>query len=474
MDSVTPSDELILSDEKYLFQKQDLVAAGGGIAGLMTAYLYKRRFPDHNVLVLERHGQGRRGEFGGIGRGQSGRSGGHRLPGFEADHSQVENLIGESAALRLYQETINASKLTDQIIAEEKIACGARHGYWILDGKDKKFPGIDHFLAPRRALGLLEPEFYEDAALKQRVDLNGYEAGLYFPDIASFDTPKFLYGLAEAFVKRGGRIIEGCAYTGHNRIADSEKKTAFTGRYLVKTSNMPSLQTDHLMLAGGDHLSRKIPFLHDLTASIYTGRIGVKLGKSDFKRISPQAVALSGCDINLRSNEQLLKGDVLWFSLREDGFLVMGFGGCIPALTREGNEGKINEMMAKVGAELFEHVPFLKNGKHHIKIAVGGMNTSSNLLPIIGQLDNQDGVYVMAAQSGVGLNQSVMLAKAWVDAVAGDTTVYDLLTRLQEDQISIPTHPFLRSAALQMGSNSTIRWAVKTAKNLLDTLSLSK
>ncbi|MBY0427616.1 MAG: FAD-dependent oxidoreductase, partial [Alphaproteobacteria bacterium] len=107
----------------------DLIVVGAGIAGLATAYFYKCQFPEHSVLVLERKGSG------GIGSGLSGRSGGHRMPGFEADYSEVEKLLGEQRAQELYLETIRTSQMTDHIIRDEGIMCGARHGYWIVDGE---------------------------------------------------------------------------------------------------------------------------------------------------------------------------------------------------------------------------------------------------------------------------------------------------------------------------------------------------
>jgi len=82
------------------------------------------------------------------------------MPGFEADHSQVVKLLGERTALDLYRETVRVSELTDEIIAEENIACDSRRGYWIIDNNADKFAKLEDFLAPRRALQLPEPQLY--------------------------------------------------------------------------------------------------------------------------------------------------------------------------------------------------------------------------------------------------------------------------------------------------------------------------
>ncbi|MDX1922399.1 MAG: FAD-binding oxidoreductase [Alphaproteobacteria bacterium] len=416
--------------------KHDLIVVGAGIAGLATAYFYKCQFPNHSVLVLDRKGTG---------AGLSGRSGGHRMPGFEADYSELVKLLGEDKALELYRETIETSKLTDAIIAREKIKCGARHGYWIVDEQASEFSKLDEFMRPRRALGIPEPEFHEGAALKKFADFNGYNVGLHFPDIASFDTPKFIYGLADAFVKRGGIIAEGSEYDSHEPLKRSSKKHAV----ILTTGQM--LQTDKLVLAGGDILSRQIEFLHHRTVTVYTGRIAVRLAKDDFKRISPNAQPLAGCDSDLKSNQNPLEGDFLWFSLRSDGYLAMGFGGCFGSPNHETTEKNIADMIADVRRELFERLPFLANGHYRIKPTVGGLNTSSNLLPIVGSLTSEEGVHFIAAQSGVGLNQSMLIAKSLVDSFKGDRRIHDMLLQFHRTQVLIPTHPRLRQAAVKVG-----------------------
>ena len=440
--------------------RQNLVVVGAGIAGLATAYFYKRRFPEHDVLVLERNGSGRGNMLRSVERGLTGRSGGHRMPGFEADHSQVVELLGERAALDVYRETVRASELTDEIIAEEKIACGSRRGYWIIDSNIDKFATLEDFLAPRRALQLPEPQLYTGDPLKRQVDFNGYDAGLYFPDIASFDSPKFIRGLADALIRRRGQIVSGIEYNGHDLIGAAGQGR----RYRIAVHGGHSFYADNLVLAGGDCLTRKIPSLHRRTFTVYTGRIGVRLRREDFKRISPSMAPLSGCDSNLKNNQNPLDGDFLWFSLQQDGFLTMGFGGSVGGLTSAGTRRKIGRLVAGVLGELYACAPFLKSAGCRIKATVGGLNTSTNLLPIVANLDDQAGVFVIAAQSGVGLNQSVLLANALVERFGGNARIFDLLSRFQDDQIMIPTNPVVRQMSLQLGTKAASLSALRSVR----------
>jgi glycine/D-amino acid oxidase-like deaminating enzyme len=450
-------------------EKQSLVVVGAGIAGLATAYFYKRRFPERDVVVLERNGQGRGSVLRSVGRGLTGRSGGHRMPGFEADYSQVIELLGERVALDLYRETVRVSELTDNIIAEENIGCDSRRGYWIIDSKADKFAKLADFLAPRRALQLPEPQLYTGGAFKRQVNFNGYDAGLYFPDIASFDSPKFIRGLAGALIRRGGQIASGVEYKGHDRTGVDRRGR----RYRIAVDGGHAFYADNLVLAGGDCLTRKIPFLHRRTFTVYTGRIGVQLKREDFKRISPNMTPLSGCDSDLKNNQNPLDGDFLWFSLQQDGFLAMGFGGSVGGLTSAGTRREIGRIVSGVLGELYACAPFLKSAGYCIKTTVGGLNTSTNLLPIVANLDDQDGVFVIAAQSGVGLNQSVLLANALVDRFAGNPRIFDFLSRFQDDQIMIPINPVVRRASLQLGTKAGSLSALRSMRNIYNGMSIA-
>lgn len=429
----------------------DIIIVGAGIAGLAAAYFYKEAFTERTVLVLEKKGAGRTPGLGGIGAGLTGRSGGHRMPGFEADYSEIEKLLGPQRALALYQETLRMSEETDVIIEKLGITCGARHGYWIVDERPEEFTKLDEFMRPRRALNLPEPRFYEGAALKAHVHFNGYQAGLEFPDIASFDTPKFIYGLAAALQQRGVDIAQGYTYVEHAAARRGRRDAALQPHIQVRLAGGQNLRARHLVLAGGDILTRKIPFLHKRTATVYTGRVGVRLMREDFQRISPQGYPLSGCDSDLKSNQNPLEGDFLWFSLRADGYLAMGFGGCFGSTTPQHTRDNLDKMMGDVKRELYERLPFLERGRYRIKPTIGGLNTSSNLLPIIGPVGKLGGVYAIAAQSGVGLNQSLLMAKALVQHMKGDHTLYDMLLSFERGQVIIPRHPVLRRAALEIG-----------------------
>jgi hypothetical protein len=136
------------------------------------------------------------------------------------------------------------------------------------------------------------------------------------------------------------------------------------------------------------------------------------LRPEDFKRISPNMTALAGCDSDLKNNQNPLEGDFLWFSLRQDGFRAMGFGGSVGGLTSAGTDEEMGTMVAEVLEELHERAPFLKAAGYNAKTTVGGLS------------------------------------------FAGDARIFNLLTRFQGNQIAIPTNRVLRRASLEIGAKA--------------------
>ena len=443
---------------KSFNQRYDLVVIGAGICGLAAAYLYQQQFPDHTVLIVDRTGDEFPTNYKKIGSGLTGRSGGHLMPGFEADHSTICELIGAEHADKLYLETLNTIKLIAGIVEDERISCGFHYGHWIVDSDDEKLSRIGEFMLPRRTLGLPEPQYYSGSALKQRININNLDVGYYFPDMASFISNQFVRGLTHAISRRGGHIAQGVEYITHNPI---NSKSLGKPQYRVKFASGETVDARQIVLAGGDALSRQIPQLHARTFTIYTGRVGVHLNQRDFGFVSPQRVALAGFDTELKCGRNPLEGDFTWFSIQENGYLAMGFGSCIAASTKEETQTRIDQMAHTVREKLYHGLPFLKDRHYRVNCIIGGLNTTSNLLPYVHEL--ADGVYALGGLSGVGLNQSFVLARALTRHMGGDSALYVMFQRFRRNQALIPTMPKIRNVALKLGTQAYAAYPTVTS-----------
>src|SRR5262249_49370252 len=149
------------------------------------------------------------------------------------------------------------------------------------------------------------------------------------------------------------------------------------------------LRAKNVILAGGDKLARLIPDIHAHTATVYTGRVGVgPLDKKGIEHISPSGEAVAFCDTNLKTDDSMLGADFLWVSLHPDGYFAAGFGGCFASLQANVTQRKMRGMLDKVEQKVRTILPFLEKGSgkgqsRHIKRTIGGLNTSTNMLPLV-------------------------------------------------------------------------------------------
>lgn len=173
----------------------DVCVVGAGIAGLTTAYLLASE--GASVVVLD---------DGPIGGGETGRTTAHLSNAVDDRYVEIERLHGREGA-RLAADSHTAA------IARIGETAGA-------EGIDCAYERVDGylFLAAAEDRDLVESEL--DAAHRagltgverlDRAPLQGLDTGpcLRFPGQAQFHPLKYLYGLAGAFRRNGGRLFTG-------------------------------------------------------------------------------------------------------------------------------------------------------------------------------------------------------------------------------------------------------------------------
>jgi glycine/D-amino acid oxidase-like deaminating enzyme/nitrite reductase/ring-hydroxylating ferredoxin subunit len=180
----------------------DVVVIGSGIAGLSTAYELSRF--GRSVIVIDR---------GGIGNGMTARTTAHLATELDDFYSELIRVRGEDEA-RLYHDS--------QVAAVNRIEAICRD-----EGIDADFARLDGYLFPAEDShkAELEEEYQAckaigvDVEWADRAPVPGIETGmaLRFPNQGRFHPTKYLKGLANAILARGGRI-----YANTVHVSDQE------------------------------------------------------------------------------------------------------------------------------------------------------------------------------------------------------------------------------------------------------------
>lgn len=171
----------------------DVCVIGGGIAGLTTAYLLSCE--GRQVVLIDALG---------IGAGETGRTTAHFFPPDEW-YVDVENGFGTDQARLVADSFTKATDLVESLVQREHIDCGFER----LDGYLYALPGngfkeLDKEYEAARRAGV-------EVELLERVPGLSFDTGpcVRYKHQAQFHPLKYLNGLANAFVRNGGKIYCG-------------------------------------------------------------------------------------------------------------------------------------------------------------------------------------------------------------------------------------------------------------------------
>jgi glycine/D-amino acid oxidase-like deaminating enzyme/nitrite reductase/ring-hydroxylating ferredoxin subunit len=170
----------------------DLVVVGSGIAGLSVAYQAAR--DGRSVMILDR---------GAIGSGMTARTTAHLTCTLDDFYHEFIGLRGEDEARLLYQSQAAAIDRIAKIVRDEAIDCDfARCDGFLFLGEGDDPSVLDKELEACRKIG------FDTARWIERAPFPKGDTGkcLTFANQARFHPLKYLQGLAEAILKRGGRF----------------------------------------------------------------------------------------------------------------------------------------------------------------------------------------------------------------------------------------------------------------------------
>lgn len=204
-------------------QETDIVVIGAGITGITTAYLLSKK--GKKVILLESDK---------VGSGVTAFSTGHLTASLDADYSFIASKISKDAARQVAASMHLAIDQVEKICHEENIDCDfIRLSAFQYTEDDSQVKEVEEEAKASKEAGL-------------DIHLDG-QTPLPFPtkkmfeikNQAEFNALKYIYGLAECFVRNGGTIYEGTHVTD---VDDSEP-------CVVTTKEGWKIRANHVVLA---------------------------------------------------------------------------------------------------------------------------------------------------------------------------------------------------------------------------------
>lgn len=171
-------------------ETSDVVIVGGGISGLSIAYMLLTL--GKSVIVLEARE---------LGAGETGRTSAHLSNALDEGYQKLQKLFGIDGARLAAESHTQAIDWIEKVVKEEKIDCDFERvpGYLIGDNKDE----LGKEMKAANQSGLTDVHLDE----VQFPRTNQPHQCLLFPAQAQFHVMKYLNGLAQAIIKKGGKIF---------------------------------------------------------------------------------------------------------------------------------------------------------------------------------------------------------------------------------------------------------------------------
>jgi gamma-glutamylputrescine oxidase len=364
----------------------DVIIVGGGITGISAAYHFG--IEGLSTVLLE-------GEV--IGGGTTGLSLGILAIGNESDLQNTVNLVGEEKACKIWNDSIQAIKLIEDVISKHNIDCEfQKTGGIYLAVKKRHSKIIENEVKIRNKLGF-SAEFLDKNQIKSKVNSNCFYGGLFSPYECQLNPVKFVKGLANIACEKSVKIFENSKVKSIER--DKEK-------FLVRVNDR-EVRGNFLVLAAGADME-SFGVLTDKVLPIYTHAIATEPLKEDMiEKIG------------------WLGREVMWDSLyiyrdwrlTKDNRIIIGGDDCWVS------NGKSYKNLFKVLLNIFPELKDI-NVTHYWS---GRIGFTSNSIPIIGMdIKNKNLIY-SSGYGGHGLTFGFL----------GGKIICDLICNKNVDDISI-------------------------------------
>lgn len=386
--------------------KADVCIVGGGYTGLSAAlHLAEAGF---DVVLLEAHR---------VGFGASGRNGGQLGSAQRMDQEDLERLVGNDDAAKLWDLAEDAKDLVKSLIAKHQIDCDLKPGLAVLglsSGEQQELHDHAEHLSDRYNYDQIEV-LNEDAG-HALCPSPTYRGGYLDMGAAHLHPLNFALGLAQAAANAGVRIFEGTEVLGVEETAPA----------VVRTSQ-GSVTADHVILACNGYLgdlNRKVaakvmPINNFIAATEPLG--------ADAARVLTRDVAVADT-----------KFVVNYFRLSADGRLLFGggesYGYRFPS--------DIAATVRKPMTEIFPHLQDVK-----IDYAWGGtLAITMRRMPYLAR--TAPNVLSASGYSGHGVGTATHAGQLMALAIQGQAEGFETMARVPA--LPFPGGPALRSPLLAL------------------------
>jgi len=380
--------------------KADVCVVGGGYTGLSAAlHLAEAGF---DVVLVEAHR---------VGFGASGRNGGQLGSAQRMDQEDLERLVGDDDAAKLWDLAEDAKALVKSLIASHQIDCDLKPGVAGLAlSKSEQAELHAHAAHLSDRYGYDQIELLDEVAGQALCPSPAYKGGYLDMGAAHLHPLNYALGLAQAASKAGVRIFEGSEVTA---IRDT--------RPAVVRVEKGSVKADHVILACNGYLgdlnrqvaARVMPINNFIAATEPLG--------ADAARVLTRDVAVADT-----------KFVVNYFRLSADNRLLFGggesYGYRFPA-----------DIAAKVRKPMTEVFPHLRDIK--IDYAWGGtLAITMRRMPYLVRV--APNILSASGYSGHGVGTATHAGQLMALAIQGQAEGFDTMTR-------VPALPFPGGSALR-------------------------